>query len=66
MELHTIDTHFRDTIFYKLNSTNSNFLVSPIYILYSFKHGPNPCDIFVEIEKVWFGGYESVSLGPFT
>ena len=34
-------------------------------IFYSFKHGRNPCDIFEEIEEVWFGGYELIHFEPF-
>ena len=34
-------------------------------IFYSFKHGRSPCDIFGEIEEVWFGGYELIPFEPF-
>ena len=64
----TIDTHFRDTFFTSSIQPSPTVLWAQFmyYILfYSFKYSLSPCDILWKIEKVWFGGYESVSFRPF-
>ena len=63
-----VDTHFRDTFFTSsIQSSPTALRAQFMYyiIFYSFKHGRNPCDIFEEIEEVWFGGYELIHFEPF-
>ena len=56
------------THFLQADSTKLDFPMDSIHVLYfiySFKHGPSPCDNMGEIEEVWFGGYGSIPFRPF-
>ena len=55
-------THFLQA---QLNRVQLPCGLNSCILLYSFKHGPSPCDILGKIEEMWFGGYESVSFRPF-
>ena len=57
--MHIVDTHFRYTFPYKSDSTKLDFLVGSIHVLYfiySFKHGPSPCDIWWKLRKCGLEG----------
>ena len=63
-----VNTHFCLTFFTSLIQPSSTSLKTQFMyyiIFYYFKHGPIPCDILGEIDKMWFGGYGSVSFGLF-
>ena len=64
----SVDTHIYATCFTSPIQPNPTSLWAQFmyYILfYSFKRDPSPCNIFWEIEEVWFRGYRSVSFGLF-
>ena len=63
-----VDTHFRDTFSTRSIQPSLTTLWAQFmyYILFYYsKHGPSPCDLFEEIEEVWFGGYGSVPFETF-
>ena len=63
-----VDTHFRDTFSMSpIQPISTSLWAQFVYyiIFYYFKHGPNPCGLFREIEGVWFEGYGLIPFGPF-
>ena len=62
-----VDTHFHDTFSTSpIQPSPTSLWAQFMYyiIFYFFKYGQSPCDLFGEIEEVWFGGYRSVPFRP--